>query len=541
MPRKEPRAIIIGCGVAGIALASRLRFELGYENFVVYEREAGVGGTWFLNTYPGVGCDVDSHLYSFSFNLNPDWSKRFAEQKEILEYLNETVDKFGVRPHVRLGIEVVEAIWVDKESLWRVTLRDLATDHTFTRDAEILVSCVGTISIPQDCKIAGYQNFKGKIWHSARWDHIEELAGKNVAIVGNGCSAAQLTPAVVKEAKSVVQFQRSPQWINERPNSDFSPLTKWCFRYIPLANRAYRYLLWRSTDSLHDLYTSTTGTAIKAREDATVVAKDYMLKTAPARYHEILLPKFPLGCKRRIFDPGYLESLHSDNIELTDEPIIEFTETGLKTSKREIDFDCVVLSTGFKIQEFLSPITVKGKDGISLNQHWKMTRGAQAYKATFVSGFPNFGIVFGPNAFPAHNSVIFTNEVQIEFIIKTIFKPILKGSFNVIDVKEAAENRDANNVQKKLTTMVWSGGCTNWNLDVNGRNTTNYHDATWKFWYSLFWPVWKDFNMEGGSGASLPIHPAFKALGTTTTLGLGLGVCLYASQHGIREWRGVVQ
>lgn len=539
MPRKEPRAIIIGCGVAGIALASRLRSQLGFENFVIYEREAAVGGTWYLNTYPGVGCDVDSHLYSFSFNLNPDWSKRFAEQPEILEYLNSTIDKFGVRPHVRLQVEVVEAVWVDKESLWRVTLRDLSTDQTFSRDAEILVSCVGTISIPQDCKISGHEQFQGKIWHSARWNHTEQLRGKKVAIVGNGCSAAQLTPAVVQEAKSVVQFQRSPQWINERPNSDFSALAKWSFRHLPLVHRAYRYWLWKRTDALHDLYTSTTQTAIKAREDATRVATDYMVRTAPARYHDILLPKFPLGCKRRIFDPGYLDCLHSEKIELTDEPITEFTTSGLRTAKREIDFDYVILSTGFKIQEFLSPITIRGRHQITLNEHWKATRGAQAYKATFVSGFPNFGIVFGPNAFPAHNSVIYTNEVQVEFIIKTIFRPILKGSFGVIDVKETAENRDADYVQKELKSMVWNGGCTNWNLDASGRNTTNYHDATWKFWYSLFWPVWKDFNLEGGEGASLPVHPALKLLGTTTTLGLSLAACIYALQFALRYIRAL--
>lgn len=515
--RAEPRAIVIGCGVAGIALAARLRSQLGFENFIIYEREKALGGTWYLNTYPGVGCDVDSHLYSFSFNPNPDWSKRFAEQEEILQYLNSTVDKFGVRPHVRLGVEVIEAAWIEEKAVWRVGLRDVESGHTFSKEAEILVSCVGTISIPQDCKIPGYQNFKGSIWHSARWNHHTPLAGKSVAIVGNGCSAAQLTPHVVKEAAKVTQFQRSAQWINERPNSDFSAIQKWCFRYLPLYNKLYRFYLWKGTDALHNLYASESLSSVKARAEATEHAKRYMRETAPEKYHNILIPKFPLGCKRRIFDPGYLASLHSPKIELTTEPIIEFTETGLKTSKRDIDFDVVILSTGFKIQEFLSPITVRGRDGITLNEHWKDTRGAQAYKATFVTGFPNFGIVFGPNAFPAHNSVIYTNEVQVEYIIKTIFRPILSGSFTIIDVKEAAENRDANHIQSQLTSMVWSGGCTNWNLDAHGRNTTNYHDNTWKFWYRLYWPVWSDFNIEGGSG-SLPWHPAWKYAAGTVAL-----------------------
>jgi hypothetical protein len=253
-----------------------------------------------------------------------------------------------------------------------------------------------------------------------------------------------------------------------------------------------------------------------------------MQTTAPKQYHDILIPKFPLGCKRRIFDPGYLESLHSPKIQLTNEPILEFTETGLKTSNRTIDFDAVVLSTGFKIQEFLSPITVRGKDGVTLNEHWKETHGAQAYKSTFVSGFPNFGIVFGPNAFPAHNSVIYTNEVQVEYIIKTIFRPMIKGSFNVIDVKQDAEDRDANDIQEKLKSMVWSSGCTNWNLDKSGRNTTNYHDNTYKFWYQLWWPVWKDFNISGGSGY-LPWRPEWKVALSAVALGVGAGAVVSGS------------
>ncbi len=528
-PRKEPRANIIGCGVAGIALAARLRSQLSYKNFVIYEREKALGGTWYLNTYPGVGCDVDSHLYSFSFNPNPNWSKRFAEQEEILQYLNSTVDAFGIRPHVKLGVEVIEACWVAKTSVWRIGLRDLETGRTFYRETEILVSCVGTISIPQDCKIPHYQDYKGELWHSARWNHQVHLKGKSVAVVGNGCSAAQLMPFVAKDAARVTQFQRSAQWINERPNREFTALQKWCFRYIPLYLKLYRFYLWKNTDALHALYASESASSSRARATATEVATDYMKATAPRKYHDILLPKFPLGCKRRIFDPGYLQCLHRPNVELTTELIVEFTEGGLRTSKRSLDFDVVILSTGFKIQEFLSPITIRGRENITLNEHWKHTRGAQAYKSTFVSGFPNFGIVFGPNAFPAHNSVIYTNEVQVEYIIKSIFRPMLRGDFAVIDVKENAENGDANVIQDKLTSMVWSGGCTNWNLDEHGRNTTNYHECTWRFWYQLYWPVWKDFNLEGGSG-SLPWHPGWKFSAGA------LGLCLLANTLAMSPW-----
>ena len=266
-----------------------------------------------------------------------------------------------------------------------------------------------------------------------------------------------------------------------------------------------------------------------------------MRSTAPSKYHDILIPDFPLGCKRRIFDPGYLESLHSDNVELSTERILEFYETGLRTDKRKIEADTVILSTGFKIQEFLSPVQIVGRDNISLNDHWKDTRGAQAYKATFVSGFPNFGIVFGPNSFPAHNSVIYTNEVQVEFIIKTIFRPIIKGNFRAIDVKMSAEDKDASQIQSKLKVMVWSGGCSNWNLDRNGRNTTNYHGNTWKFWYELYWPSWRDFDTWADT-EKRPMHPIYKAMGSAAVFSLALGLIslgkdeLLASGAPLARW-----
>lgn len=367
---REPRLIVIGCGTAGTALAARLRSQLNYTSFVNYEREADVGGTWYLNTYPGVGCDVDSHLYSFSFNLNPNWSTRFAEQGEILSYLNSTVDKFGVRPHVRLRVEVTEAWWESKGQVWRVGLRDMETGHTFYHEAEMLVSCVGTISIPKDCDIPGHESYKGAIFHSARWDHSFDTRGKRVAVVGNGCSGAQIMPHLADSAASVVQFQRSPQWINDRPNPKFSKTQKWLFRNVPLYGRAFRYRVWKNTDALHTLYLTGSEELDKQRADAQKEAEAYMRSTAPAKYLDMLIPKFPLGYKRRVFDPGYLACLHKNNVELTTERVQGFTETGLVTSsQRQLDFDAVVLSTGFKIQEFLSPISVTGKGGEALNQH----------------------------------------------------------------------------------------------------------------------------------------------------------------------------
>ncbi|KAE8423564.1 FAD/NAD(P)-binding domain-containing protein [Aspergillus pseudocaelatus] len=522
--KHEPRAIIIGCGVAGISMAYNMKQRLNFHNFVIYEKEPHIGGTWYRNTYPGVGCDVDSHLYSLSFNLNPDWSKRFAEAPEILEYINATADKFGISEHVRTSVEVTEAEWIEPESCWRVRMRDLQTAHTFEREAEILVSCVGTLGIPKKCTIPHLEEFQGHLWHSGKWNHEVDYTGKRVAVVGNGCSAAQLVPKVAEKASHVTQFQRSPQWINERPNRRFTTFEKWCFRYLPAWNRLYRFWIWKDTDALHTLYQSDTPAMVAAREKATQEAVDYMKAHAPKKYHDAIIPKFPLGCKRRIFDPGYLDCLHRSNVELTTEKIVEFTPEGLRTDQRDIPFDIVVLSTGFNVQEFVSPIKVIGRGGKTLNEHWKDTRGAQAYRGTFVSGFPNFGIIFGPNAFPAHNSVIYTNETQAEFFAKAAVNPIVRGDFDVLDVKESAEMQDSMRIKAALDKMVWSGGCSNWNLDQNGRNTTNYHDPTWKFWWSLYWPQWSDFEAMGGKGTKPP-HPLLSRFVISVT-GLGIAALL---------------
>ncbi|EQB53512.1 hypothetical protein CGLO_06760 [Colletotrichum gloeosporioides Cg-14] len=531
--KHENRLIIIGAGIAGIALASRLRFELGYKNFTIIERESDIGGTWFLNTYPGVGCDVDSHLYSFSFNPNPNWSQRFAEQPEILQYLHDTADKFGIRPHVQLNTEVVKATWVSEKNLWRVDLKDMKTGHTFSSEAEMLVSCVGTISIPRECNIPNHEVYQGTLFHSARWDHSFQYEEKRVAVVGNGCSGAQLMPRVAEKAARVFQFQRSPQWINDRPNPQISEFRKLCFRFLPLYGKLYRFWLWKSTDALHDLYITGDDALEQQRGKHQAIAERYMREKAPEKYHDILIPSFPLGCKRRVFDPGYLAALHRPNVELSAERIVGFTPSGLRTSKRDIDVDGVVLSTGFKIQEFLSPIEVIGRDK-SLNEHWKDTRGAQAYKATFVHGFPNFGIVFGPNAFPAHNSVIFTNETQAEYIIKALIKPVLDGHFSVIEVRQAAETYHSNHVQERLKNMVWTEGCSNWNLDSAGRNTTNYHDPTWKFWWDLYWPVWDDFDLHGGKG-TVPTSPWKKLVRGLTVTTVVIGMALSYWQKGFNS------
>ncbi|KAA8915542.1 hypothetical protein TRICI_002281 [Trichomonascus ciferrii] len=514
----EPRVLIVGAGVGGIMLGCKMQLQAGFTNYMIYEKNESLGGTWFQNTYPGVGCDVECHFYSFSFNRNPNWSRRFAGQEEILEYVKETADKFGVTEHVRLNTEVLGAKWIAEEEVWRVRLRDVQTGVEFTREAEIFISAVGVFGQPRDCDIPGHDEFEGRIVHTARWDNKLDLTDKRVAVVGNGCSAAQLVPAIAPKVKNLVQFQRTPQYFFERPNREFSSLEKFLFKNIPLWQRIYRYSIYHEADSLHGTYLADTQAHIKQRENQEKHALDYMKRTAPKKYWDILTPDFPVGCKRRIFDPGYLASLHRDNVYLTTDRIARITKDSIITnSGEEYKVDAILLATGYKVQDFLAPMEIIGKNGISLNRHWEETNGAQAYKSCYVNGFPNFGIVFGPNSFPAHNSVIYTNEVSSDYLIKSMIRPITEGNFKVIEVKESAEMADCTLMQNKLRGTVWSETCKSWNVNSMGRNTTSYYDYAYKFWYNLYWPVWKDFELTGVQSKP-PQHPIASALQTGLAL-----------------------
>jgi cation diffusion facilitator CzcD-associated flavoprotein CzcO len=389
----SPHIVIIGAGPSGISMAYTLRHKLGYSNFTIYDKLDGVGGTWRTNTYPGIGCDVPTVLYSFHFNINPNWSKELCEGAEILEYIEDTVNKFDLRRHMRFGIECLGARWHDEEGEWSVQFKNGQTNNVFTEEAAVFISAVGGISYPRDVKFPGMEKFKGAMFHTARWDHSYDYRGKKMAVIGNGCSAAQVIPAVVKDVASVTQIARSRQWYHERPNRHFTKGETWAFRYVPLWERWKRLQLFLENDDLVATYMPGVDAAIK-RTAVEENAKNYIYSTAPKKYHGDLVPDFPLGCKRRIFDPNYLEAMNEPNFELIPEGIREIDETGIVSkSGRRCNVDVIVLGTGFQVQQFLTPMEVYGKDGKSLNQQWKEHHGAQAYMGSFLHNFPNFAIL----------------------------------------------------------------------------------------------------------------------------------------------------
>ncbi|KAF2731393.1 monooxygenase [Polyplosphaeria fusca] len=538
----SPDVIIIGAGPSGISMGYTLKHKLGFDDFTIYEKLDGVGGTWRTNTYPGVGCDVPTILYSFHFNLNPNWSKELCDGPEILDYMEDTVDKFDLRKHMHFSTECLGATWNQSINKWDVHVRDKKTRLEFTRRATVFISAVGGISYPRDVKFEGMESFKGAMFHTARWDHSIDYTGKRMAVIGNGCSAAQVVPTVVKDAAFVKQYARSPQWYHERPNRNFTKAETWAFRYVPLWERWKRLQLFLENDDL----VSTYMPGVKAEARRVKVedhAKKYIFSRAPEKYHHFLIPDFPLGCKRRIFDPNYLDALNEPNLDVVPEGINAIDETGIiGVDRKKDDFDIIVLATGFQVQQFLTPMEVLGKDGKSLNQQWKEHRGAQAYMGSYIHNFPNFAILFGPNTFPAHNSALFSCEVQIEYVARTLLAPIINRRAAVIEVKSTAENQWVNGIHEQLKGSVFQAGCSNWYINEFGRNAASWPGYASTYWKETLVPRSGVFVSRGGSRMW-----GFNALGrwmrttSSTTYGLGVVLIMLGLWRRNSEFRDVLK
>ncbi|KAJ8080125.1 hypothetical protein PM082_016953 [Marasmius tenuissimus] len=537
MALTSPDVIIIGAGPSGISMAYTLKHQYGFDDFTIYEKLDGVGGTWRTNTYPGVGCDVPTVLYSFHFNQNPNWSKELCDGPEILDYMEDTVDKFDLRKHMKFDIECLGASWNASSRKWDVKLYDSLTKVEFVRSATVLISGVGGISFPRDIKFEGMQTFKGEggVFHTARWNHNYDFRGKRVAVIGNGCSAAQVVPALLRDGAGFVkQYARSPQWYHERPNRDYTQLEKWCFKWIPLWQKWLRLKMFQLNDNLVTTYMAGKRET-KEREQVERHAREYILSVAPQKYHGFLIPDFPLGCKRRIFDPGYLGSLNAPNVEVVPEGINAIDETGIvNVDGTHTSFDLIVLATGFKVQQFLTPMELVGKDGKTLNEQWKEDRGAQAYMGSYIHNFPNFGILFGPNTFPAHNSALFACEVQVEYIARSLLAPIIDRRADVVEVKATAENQWTNDIHHQLEGSVFQAGCSNWYMNEYGRNSASWPGHASLFWKATRIPRWGVFGMEGGSKVWI-LKRLWRWAKTTSFTTYGLGVFVLAIVLGNRR------
>ena len=463
----KPTVAILGAGAGGIVMGIRL-VRAGYD-FTIYEKSDGVGGTWRDNTYPGAACDVPSHLYSYSFAPNPWWSRTYATQPEILAYLERCTDQFGVRPHVRTRTAITEARWDDAAQQWELTA---ASGEQFR--ADVLVSGLGMLNVPDLPEIPGAERFRGRAFHSSRWDHSRSTAGERVASIGTGASAIQYVPAIAPDAEHVTVFQRTPIWITPRLDQAFTPEQQRRFARVPLAARRLRYRIFMEYERAR----------FEADAEFTVMqtelARSYLeRKIADPELRARLTPDYPVGCKRPLMSRQWLPTLTRPDVRLVTEPIVEITETGLRTADGELhEVDTIVYGTGFKASEFLSTVEVIGEGGRRLHHEWR--DGAEAYLGLSVSGYPNLFLLYGPNT-NGVNSVIFFHEVQTRHVMSAL-STMRRLGLGAVDVRPGVMARYNRRIQAALQGTVWLAGCRNYFTAPSGKVVTQLPFSGGRYW-----------------------------------------------------------
>ena len=506
--------IIIGGGASGISIAHSLKHRIGHHHFLIIEQTSSIGGTWSegLNDYPGkwslslllitarlglmhrampgCGVDIPSHFYSFSFHPNPDWSHTYCRHAELSRYMNDTVDTFGLRRHLVFNTTVTALKWEatgekseGSDGLWSVSTWNRVTKETQSYSARIVVSAVGFLSVPKDMHLTGLETFHGRFWHSARWDESYDWKKKAVAVIGNGCSATQIIPDMLREnVGSIVQFGRSKQHYMPRTDPAFGQVSKSLFRHIPFYLTLYRFYLFYITDAISITQeNSVRGNKLGRKMEAKAI--NHIHQFAPPHLHDQLIPTSPIGCKRTVNDGtkngSYLTAL--------DHPHMTLVSSGAATVKgdeiishdgQSFHVDAIIFANGFRTTDYLFPMTIRGLDGERLEDVWRRDEGAHAYKTISVSGFPNLALMTGPNSSPSSNSIIFCAEVQAEYISRILFKPILaERSCVSIDVSRQVEEQWYQAIRQRLTRMVWSTGCANWYLNQYGHNTVTFPEC----------------------------------------------------------------
>ncbi|HEX6683917.1 MAG TPA: NAD(P)/FAD-dependent oxidoreductase [Candidatus Limnocylindrales bacterium] len=451
---------IIGSGFGGLGAAIRLR-QKGFTDFLIFEKAGDVGGTWRDNTYPGCACDVTSNLYSFSFALNPGWSGTFSGRREIWEYLTGCVDRFGLRPHLRLGHEVHDAAWDEPTGRWIVS----TSGGTFT--ARVVIAATGPLSQPSIPDIKGLESFGGTIFHSAKWDHEHDLTGRDVAVIGTGASAVQFVPRIQPEVARLRLFQRTPAWVVPQASRRVSRAEHWIYRHVPGALRLNRTMLYWAYEFMGTGFLYPRLNKIAQR----MAARNLHRQVADPALRARLLPGYVMGCKRILRSNDYWSTLTKPNVDLITSGIKEIRPNGiLDGDGTEHPVQTIILGTGFRVTD--SPVMqhIRGRRGRRLAEAWTPTM--RAYLGTTISGFPNLFFLLGPNTGLGHTSVLIMLEAQLKQVVKTL-EHMRRNGFATMEPTAEAQRRDNAHVDRKMAGTVWAtGGCRSWYLDSTGRNST---------------------------------------------------------------------
>ena len=463
--------LIIGAGFGGLGMAIELG-RAGEQHVLLLEMGADVGGVWRENTYPGAACDVPSHLYSFSFEPNPDWSRTYSPQAEILAYLRRCADKYGVRDKIRFGCEVTAAAFDESAALWRIEWRD-AQGRAYAGHARALVSAVGLLSRPAMPSLPGLATFRGPVFHSAQWRHDVALKGGRIAVIGTGASAIQFVPELAREAARLTVFQRTPAHILPRADRAYAERERRRFARWPWLMTAHRALIYLAHDSRAIGFTRLPWMLdmIAGRASRKLLKQ----QVPDPALRERLTPRYPIGCKRILISNDWLPTLSRPNVELVTEAIEGVTPAGVRIAAgREIEVDAIVLGTGFAASEFLAPMEIRGRGGRSLNEAW--ADGAKAWLGITAPGFPNFFMLYGPNTSLGHNSIVFMLESQIAHAMRCLRR--LRDEHGTTIEIEAPPFERYNARMRQRSQQTVFAACTNWYVDANGRHTVNWPGFT---------------------------------------------------------------
>ncbi|EAW25500.1 flavin-containing monooxygenase [Aspergillus fischeri NRRL 181] len=530
--------LVIGAGVSGIATGCRLKEALGFDQFRIFERQSGIGGTWWINRYPGAACDVPALLYSFSFAPKKDWTTLHPPGPEIVQYLADVCEKYQIVDKIQLNTAVKELRWLEDAEEWQVTLLHLVPgigdlsegerDARISKEGErsvyvkteivrakIVVSGVGVLVEPKKwpASVPGIETFEGEVVHTARWKSDLDLSGKNVVIIGSGCSATQVVSELTKpeyKIKSITQLMRSPAWfmpdlLTPKSLKKWEKYTPPLFKNVPglaFGARAllFFFLEWDFLTVFKDNEYSRRNRSRLEREFL-----EHMRATAPEKYHDILIPNYSLGCKRRIVESNYYASIHAPNFELTTKPLVSVQARSVTLGPgrhyppeskestdgvRQIPADVIILANGYETNKFLHPLPVFGRRGKTLDEIWEERGGAQAYLGIAMDHMPNLFLSFGPNTATGHTSVIFAVENAINYSLNFI-KPILEGRVSCFEVKENAERDWTDKVQRSLQGTVFRrGACTSWYQTDEGWNSSTYPFTQIDYYLRCTFPMW---------------------------------------------------
>ncbi len=461
---------IVGAGFAGLGVGIEL-INAGIKNFVIFEGEDGVGGSWRTNTYPGCACDVPSHLYSYSFEPNPNWPEAYSRQEDIRQYIEHCADKYNLKPFIRFSTRVTDATFNEDSGRWEIT-----TDDGKVTEARVFVPATGALSHPQYPDIKGMKKFKGATVHAARWDDSIDLKGKRVGVVGSGASAIQVVPNIADEVGELKVFQRTPSWVLPKHNRDYTEQDHKDWSKHPWKQRAQRLgLYWMMESALPAIMwypqLLRIGETLHKRELNKHI-KDPILRTE-------LTPTYKVGCKRTLVSDDWFPTFAKSHVHLLTDGIKEMTAKGIRTADgQDHELDVIIYCTGYAVAEPAYPFSIRGTTGQTLKEYWN--NQPKAYYGMNVSHFPNMMLIMGPNSGPGHTSVLIYQEAQYKYIAK-FTKTLMKKKLKYLDVKENVMLKQFKDFQKRMRNSSWLSGCQSWYLNEDGTNSTMWPGFSFEY------------------------------------------------------------